>query len=141
MSEFDVAGELPESVDESALRRMRTVAVALDESIRVPGTSYRIGLDPLLGVVPVSGDLITGAIGTYVVLESARLGVGYSTVLEMLANVAIDVAVGSIPVVGGVFDAAWKANMRNLELALQDLATGSSEELSEDREVVEIPVE
>lgn len=142
----DIDGEIPESVDESALRRMRTVALVLDESVRVPGTSYRVGIDPILGILPVSGDIVGGGLSLYIVLESARLGVSYTTLLKMLANVAIDVSVGAIPVVGGVFDAVWKANKRNLKLALQDLATASSEVESteasaDDEEVVEIPVE
>lgn len=142
----DIDGEIPESVDESALRRMRTVALVLDESVRVPGTSYRVGIDPILGILPVSGDIVGGGLSLYIVLESARLGVSYTTLLKMLANVAIDVSVGAIPVVGGVFDAVWKANKRNLKLAIQDLATASSEgESTEasagDEEVVEIPVE
>lgn len=144
-SEFDVEGELPDSVDETAIERMRTVATVLDESIRVPGTSYRVGLDPLLGIAPVSGDVVSGAIGLYIIAESARLGVTYTTILEMLANVALDVAVGSIPLAGGIFDAVWKANKRNVELALRDLASGSTAgsraDSTDEREVVEIPVE
>lgn len=139
--DIDVDGQLPESVDETTIERMRTVALALDESIRVPGTSYRVGLDPLLGLAPVSGDLVSGALGMYIILESARLGVTYSTILKMLANVGLDVAVGSIPVAGGLFDAVWKANKRNVELALRDLATAPTGDSTTDGEAVEIPVE
>lgn len=139
--DIDVDGQLPESVDETAIERMRTVALVLDESIRVPGTSYRVGLDPLLGLAPVSGDVVSGALGLYIILESARLGVTYSTILKMLANVGIDIAAGSIPVAGDLFDAVWKANKRNVELALKDLATAPTEDSSTDRETVEIPVE
>ena len=122
--DFDLDGDLPEGVDEAALARMRTVARILDDSIRVPGTSYRIGLDPLLGVVPGAGDALAAGLSLYIVFESARLGVSYTTLVRMLANVSVDVAGGSVPLLGDVFDAAWKANVRNVKLAVSDLADG-----------------
>jgi hypothetical protein len=122
-SAFDARiDDLPASVDRAAVRRMRFVACLLDDSVRVPGTDFRIGLDPLLGVLPGAGDAVTGALSLYIVVESARLGVSYRTLLTMLAHVGIDVAGGSIPVVGDFFDAVWKANARNFELALAELA-------------------
>lgn len=126
-SEFDVAFEegLPPSVDRGAIRRMRTVAYLLDESVRVPGTSFRIGIDPVIGVLPVAGDLVTATLSLYIVAESARLGVSYRTMVVMLANISLDVAGGSVPYVGGLFDAAWKANRRNVALVLEDLAAGA----------------
>ena len=114
--------DLPESVDRAAVRRMRAVALVLDDSVRVPGTDFRIGLDPLLGLLPVTGDVVSGALSLYIVVESARLGVSRKTLLTMLAHVGIDVAGGSIPIVGDLFDAAWKANARNYALALAELA-------------------
>ena len=131
-SQFDHIEELPDSVDEAAVRRIRFVASLLDDSIRVPGTKFRIGLDPILGVVPGAGDAIAAALSAYIVLESARLGVPFLTLLRMIANVALDLAVGSVPVVGTLFDAVWKANQRNLRLALSHV---------EDRESMEIEVE
>ncbi|GAB6862236.1 DUF4112 domain-containing protein [Haloplanus litoreus] len=113
---------LPASVDRAAVRRMRFVARVLDHSVRIPGTSFRVGLDPLLGLLPVTGDLVSGALSLYVVLEAARLGVPYGTLIRMLANVAVDVVGGSVPVIGDLFDAAWKANTRNVDLALDALA-------------------
>lgn len=101
---------------------MHVVATLLDDSVRVPGTSYRIGIDPLVGILPGAGDAVTGLVSLYIVAESARLGVSQTTLLRMLANVAIDVGGGSVPVLGDIFDAAWKANRRNVELALDDLA-------------------
>lgn len=125
-NEFDAAfadgfDGLPESVDEAAVERMRVVAYLLDESVRIPGTDLRVGLDPLVGAVPVVGDLVSGGLGLYVVLESAYLGVPFTTLVRMLANVAVDAAAGSIPYVGVLFDAFFKSNKRNLELALEEL--------------------
>ncbi|WP_246989424.1 DUF4112 domain-containing protein [Halorientalis marina] len=122
----DSLENIPESVDRAAIERMQTVAYVLDDSIRVPGTDYRVGLDPLLGSIPVVGDIASGAFSLYIVLESARLGVGYTTLLAMIANVSLDVVGGTIPYVGTVFDVVWKANKRNLELVLEDLTDDES---------------
>jgi len=120
--DIDYDGDLPENVDQAALKRMETVAYILDESVRVPGIGFRIGIDPVLGALPVAGDLVSGAFSLYIVAESAYLGVSFTTLVEMLANITIDVVGGSIPYVGTVVDALWKANKRNVALALEDLA-------------------
>jgi hypothetical protein len=144
-SRFDVDydGELPESVDEAALRRMETVAYVLDESVRVPGVGVRIGIDPVLGALPVAGDVVSAAFSLYIVAESAYLGVSFTTLVEMLANITIDVAGGSIPFLGTVVDAIWKANKRNVALALEDLAEAVETDESGGRTGggVDIPVE
>ncbi|WP_138004768.1 DUF4112 domain-containing protein [Halalkalirubrum salinum] len=122
LTEFDKRlGDLPESVDQAAVKRMQLVAYVLDEGLRVPGTDYRIGIDPILGILPGAGDVLTGGLSLYIVVEAARLGVSYTTLLKMIANISVDVVGGIVPVVGDLFDAAWKANKRNLELALTDL--------------------
>jgi hypothetical protein len=122
---FDGDVDLPPTVDEAAIRRMEFVSSLLDESLEIPGTGVKIGLDPVLGAVPGAGDAVAAGISLYLVLESARLGVSLTTLVRMLANVAVDVAVGSVPVVGVLFDALWKANVKNLELALEDLAAAA----------------
>jgi hypothetical protein len=114
----------PAAIDEPAVTRMRTIAYLLDESLPVPGTPFRVGIDPLIGVLPVSGDLVGAGLSLYLVAEAGRLGVSTPTLVRMLANVAVDLLVGSIPVLGTLFDASWKANKRNLQLALDDLSTG-----------------
>ena len=136
-SEFEGIEDLPASIDRAAVRRMRVVTRVLDESVRVPGTDRRVGLDPLLGAVPVVGDAVGGAVSLYVVVEAARLGVSYGTLLRMLANVAVDVGGGSLPLVGDAFDALWKANRRNLRLVLKDLRDDTARE----RTAVDIEVE
>jgi hypothetical protein len=144
-SRFDVDydGELPASVDEAALDRMETVAYVLDESVRVPGIGVRIGLDPFLGAIPVAGDLLSGAFSLYIVAESAYLGVSFRTLVEMLANITIDVVGGSVPYLGTVVDALWKANKRNVTLTLADLAEAVETDEPDDRSdaAVDIPVE
>ncbi|ELY81385.1 DUF4112 domain-containing protein [Natrinema gari] len=113
---------LPTTVDEAAIKRMRVVAHALDEGLRVPGTGVRVGLDPIVGILPGAGDAAAAVVSLYLAAESARLGVSQSTLLRMLANIGIDTVIGSVPLLGVAFDAVWKANKRNLKLALKDLA-------------------
>lgn len=132
LAEFDATvEELPESVDRAAVERMRIVTNVLDESIRVPGTDYRIGLDPLVGVIPGVGDVISGGISLYIVLEAARLGVSYTKLLQMMANISLDVVGGAVPYLGGVFDSVWKTNKRNLELVLTDLTEATDRSIEE----------
>lgn len=104
------------SAERAALERTRTVARLLDEAIPVPGTNRRIGLDPLIGLLPVSGDIVTGAVGLYIVAEAALVGVERAVLGRMIGNIALDVAIGSVPAIGDLFDAAWKANVKNVEL-------------------------
>jgi len=130
-SQFDGIEEVPDTVDEAAVRRMRFVANLLDDSIRVPGTEFRIGIDPILGILPGAGDAVAAAMSVYIVLESARLGVPFLTLLRMMANVTLDFAIGSVPVIGTLFDAAWKANQTNVELAVEHLGGESIEVVDE----------
>ncbi|MFB6126319.1 MAG: DUF4112 domain-containing protein [Halolamina sp.] len=128
------AEALPESVDEAAVERMRVVATLLDEAVTVPGTDVAVGLDPLLGVVPGVGDAVSGLLSLYIVAESARLGVPYSTLLRMLGNVGVDVVGGSVPYVGTVVDALWRANARNLRLALASLVERTAADAASERD-------
>lgn len=97
-------------------QRLNALAWLLDNSIRLPGIGFRIGLDALLGLIPVVGDAVGVLISGYIVREAARLGVPRSTLVRMVANVAIEGLVGMVPLLGDVFDAAWKANQRNARL-------------------------
>lgn len=123
-SRFDTEyeGEIPPGVDTAALHRMEAVAHALDESIPIPGTNVSVGIDPILGLLPVAGDLASAGISLYIIVESANLGVSYATLLRMIATVGVDVVGGSVPYAGTLFDSFWKANVRNVEHALADLA-------------------
>jgi hypothetical protein len=96
-------------------QRIRFISRLMDQSIVLPN-GYRIGLDPLLGLLPVVGDFLGALISCYLVYESARLGLPKRVLARMLGNIAIEAGAGSFPILGDIFDAAWKANMRNLRL-------------------------
>jgi hypothetical protein len=98
------------------LRRARTVARVLDNLIPIPGTSWRVGLDPLLGLVPGVGDWIGWAASLHLLGSAVRAGADGATLARMAANLVLDALAGTIPVVGDAFDLAWKANDRNLRL-------------------------
>ncbi|MEO8621986.1 MAG: DUF4112 domain-containing protein [bacterium] len=113
----------PTPLNDAQLARARTLARALDSAVGIPGTGFRVGLDPLLGLVPGLGDLAGAALSGYIVLTGVRLGASRTLVLRMLANVALDTLAGSVPVVGDLFDAAWKSNNRNIALIEQHVAS------------------
>jgi hypothetical protein len=91
----------------------------LDSSIAVPGTRFRIGLDALIGLVPGIGDLVGTALSAYIVAAAARQGLPGSVLLRMAFNVGVEAIVGAVPILGDLFDAAWKANQRNVALLRQ----------------------
>lgn len=96
--------------------RARVLARALDSAVRIPGTNMRFGLDPLLGLVPGLGDVAGAAMGGYLVLLGSRLGAPKTVLARMVVNVALDTLAGVVPVIGDLFDVAWKANNRNMAL-------------------------
>ncbi|MEP6731932.1 MAG: DUF4112 domain-containing protein [bacterium] len=116
---------MPDSarLNDAHLARARTLARALDSAVGIPGTGFRVGLDPLLGLVPGLGDLAGAALSGYVVLTGVRLGASRTLVLRMLANIALDTLAGSVPLLGDLFDAAWKSNDRNIALIEQHVAS------------------
>lgn len=97
------------------LRRIRSFAQLLDQSIVLPG-GYRIGIDPIIGLIPGIGDAIATALSFYIVYEAARLGIAKRILLRMCGNVLVETVVGAIPILGDIFDAVWKANIRNFKL-------------------------
>lgn len=115
----DPSGKV-QSVEEPGVRetrqRLRQLAWLLDSSIPVPGTRFTIGLDALIGLFPVLGDLLGVLISGYIVNEAARLGAPRTVLLRMAANIVVEGVIGIIPFAGDAFDAAWKANQRNVRL-------------------------
>ena len=110
----------------SRVRRVRVLSKLLDNSISVPGTSWKIGFDPIVGLIPGIGDLIGAILSGYIILEAARAEVPAFTLARMLGNVGVDTLLGAVPAVGDVFDAAWKSNTRNVALLERHLARGTS---------------
>ena len=98
------------------LQRYLLVANALDQLFRVPGTRWRFGLDAIIGLVPGAGDIATALIGAYGLVIAQQLGAPSSIQLRMLVNLLIDAGVGAIPILGDLFDFAFKANVRNARL-------------------------
>jgi hypothetical protein len=101
---------------EQRLARLEAIGNLLDMAFIVPGTNVRYGLDGLIGLIPVVGDIVTTAIALWVVREARALGAPRYLVARMLANVAIDGVVGVVPVIGDAFDVAFKANVRNIRM-------------------------
>jgi len=100
----------------SALPQLRRFAFWLDAGIAVPGTSIRVGLDPLLGLVPGLGDAAGALLAAWILVEAIRLGAARSTLARIASNIAVDALIGAVPVVGDVFDVIWKANLKNVAL-------------------------
>jgi hypothetical protein len=96
------------------------VASLLDDGIKLPGVDIRLGIDPVIGLLPVAGDTVAAIAGLYLVAEAVRLDVSKRTLVWMLVNLGVDFAVGSVPVVGDVFDLFFKANRRNVNLVLEE---------------------
>lgn len=132
-----------ESKDDVRLERLDRLATLLDESIRIPLIGYRIGYDALIGLIPGAGDIAGLALSTYIVVESARFRIPKSTLLRMIANVAIEAVVGAVPLAGDLFDAIYKANRRNLNLLKKRLGEQESDAGSDRRyfaAVLSLPV-
>jgi uncharacterized protein DUF4112 len=94
----------------------------MDAAVTIPGTNIRFGLDALIGLVPGLGDMAGAAMSGYIVLAAARLGAPTPVLVRMVANVAIDGVVGSVPLLGDLFDVGWRANIRNTDLLDRHLA-------------------
>jgi hypothetical protein len=99
-----------------ARQRLSQLAWLLDSSIPIPGTRLTIGVEALIGLFPLIGDLIGVLISSYILQEAARQGAPRIVLLRMALNIGVEGVVGVVPVVGDVFDAAWKANQRNVRL-------------------------
>ncbi len=110
------ANSKPRSEQFRELEELRRFARLLDEAFKIPIINYRVGLEPILGLVPVLGDVSGFLLSGYLIVRAARLGLPREIVVRMVVNALLDAAIGSIPVVGDVFDFFWKVNKRNLRL-------------------------
>ena len=99
-----------------SVARARELARILDSAITIPGTGIRLGLDSLIGLLPAGGDAIGAALSSIIVMTALRQGVPKPVVWRMVANIVIDTLIGTVPLIGDLFDVAWKANNKNAEL-------------------------
>jgi hypothetical protein len=103
------------------LAQVQALAKFLDSLYTIPGTNIKIGLDPIIGVVPVVGDFFSAVVGSYILTTAAKAGVPRPVLARMLLNIGTDAVVGAVPLAGDVLDAAWRANSKNARLLEQAL--------------------
>lgn len=117
-----MAFEMPTGNDPvSARKRIEAMEQLLERSFTIPGVNYPIGLDSIIGLVPVVGDLVTAAMGAYVVWEAKNIGLPKWKLWRMAGNIAFDTAIGAIPVAGDAFDLMFRSNTRNLKIVKKHL--------------------
>jgi hypothetical protein len=117
-----MAFEMPTGTDPVSVRkRIEAMEHLLERSFTIPGVNYPIGLDFIIGLVPVVGDLVTAAMGAYVVWEAKNIGLPKWKLWRMAGNIAFDTAIGAIPVAGDAFDLMFRSNTRNLKIVKKHL--------------------
>jgi len=107
---------MPTATKQDSLATVDTVAKLLDSQFKIPGTDIRFGLDAIAGLVPIGGDAASFLASGALVLTMVRHGASGKLVAKMLGNIALDSIVGSVPILGDIFDVAYKANNRNVRL-------------------------
>jgi hypothetical protein len=100
------------------LRRLAGIARVMDTAIRIPGTGIRFGADSIMGLIPLVGDAGGAMVGLYIVNEARRMGIPPAKLAQMVGNIALDGVVGSVPMVGDLFDVFFKSHRRNLQIIL-----------------------
>lgn len=106
---------------QAALKRVEMLELLLERSIMIPGINRRIGLDAVLGLVPVVGDAISAALGAYIIWEARNMGLPKWKIWRMIGNLGIDTAIGAIPIAGDAFDVLFRSNSRNLRILKKHL--------------------
>jgi hypothetical protein len=110
-----ISTELSEDII-ARLAHLRTLSHFWDNALRIPGTKLRVGLDSVMGMLPLGGDIIGIVLSCYILFHAIRLQVPKELLMQMVANAIIDGAGGIIPVFGDLFDTLWKANTRNVDI-------------------------
>jgi len=100
----------------AAERRIGRVTHVLDELVSVPGTPIKVGLDPVIGLLPVAGDAVAALVGTWVIVEASRFGIPRVVLGRMIMNLVADLGIGAIPLLGDIYDVLFRSNTRNLDL-------------------------
>ncbi|NJN31321.1 MAG: DUF4112 domain-containing protein [Synechococcales cyanobacterium RM1_1_8] len=98
------------------LSRIRSISRIMDSALRIPGTRFRVGIDPIIGLIPGAGDIVATAISAYLIVLAARFRLPWPMLRHMIFNVGLEAVVGAIPLFGDLFDAYYKSNLRNLRL-------------------------
>jgi hypothetical protein len=111
----------------ATLNRIRKLSRLMDTAIGIPGTRFRIGLDPIIGLIPGAGDLISTAFSAYIIYLATRFGIPGQDLKKMLFNIGLEAVVGTVPLVGDFFDAYYKSNIRNLAILEQHLQAAEPE--------------
>ncbi|MEZ2279216.1 MAG: DUF4112 domain-containing protein [Microcoleus sp.] len=106
----------------ATLNRIRKFSRLMDTAIGIPGTKFRIGLDPIIGLVPGAGDLVDTAFSAYLIYLATRFKLPPKTLGKMIYNISLEAVIGSLPLIGDIFDAFYKSNIRNLALLEEHLA-------------------
>ena len=120
----------------SVRRRLEAMEGLLERAFTIPGTNYRVGLDAIVGLVPVVGDLIAAAMGSWLIWEGKNLGMSRFQLWRMAGNIGVDTALGMVPLVGDVFDLAFRSNTRNLRIVKRWLDKHHPETMVVEGEVV-----
>ena len=100
----------------ATLDRIRKFSRLMDSAFRIPVIGFRFGLDPIIGLIPGAGDLVSTAFSAYIIFLAARFGLPPQVMYKMILNIGLEAVVGAVPLVGDLFDAYYKSNIRNLEL-------------------------
>jgi hypothetical protein len=136
----EIANQLPIGRDPASVRRRLEAAEAvLERLFVVPGINRPIGLDSIVGLVPVVGDVITAAMGAWLVWEARNLGMSKFHLARMMGNVGVDTALGAIPFVGDLFDFAFRSNSRNLRIVKRYLDKHHPATMTVEGEVIAVP--
>ena len=106
--------------EERILRELPTISRLMDTAIGIPGTKLRVGVDSIIGLLPVGGDVASLLVSLYLMNRARQLGASGKVLTKMLGNVLLDTAVGSVPIAGDAFDVIFKANQRNVDLLLKE---------------------
>ena len=118
-----IAKDLPGmgSDPHSVRARVEAMEKLLERAFHIPGTKIPFGLDTVVGLVPVLGDVVTAAMGAYIVWEARNLGMSKWQLIRMAAKVGVDTAIGAVPLLGDVFDLVWRSNSKNLRIIKKHL--------------------
>ena len=106
---------------QQSLARLEALAQLMDGAFVIPGTKVRVGLDAIIGLVPIAGDLIASLVSSYLIWEARQLGASRWVIGRMIANTTIDTLFGVVPIVGDAFDVLFRANLKNLALLRRHL--------------------